>query len=111
MAQEMNAHVFALASARRIRYHAATMPPNYAKKKSDLQLLNCIALLLVTNDNSDVAAVAMEQLPNAVTFYYSKNAPCSPTFGEYLQRLTAICASAEWNYFIRDFLTEVFKNC
>jgi hypothetical protein len=111
MAQEMDKHVFALASARHIKYCRTSMPLNYAKQKSDLELLDYIALLLVTESAGDVAAVAMEQLSNGVTFFYSKNAPCSNKFGEYLRRLTTICASFDRETFIGLFLTEVFNNC
>lgn len=111
MASELDEHVFALASANHLRYHEARQPTNYNKDRSHLKLLDYIALLLVTDGKSDVAAVTMRQLPNAVTFYYSKNAPCSAKFGEYLQRLTTICASVEGDSFNKDFLTEVLATC
>lgn len=87
------------------------MPLDEYKRNKNLKLLDYIALLLVTEDKGDVAAVTMERLPNAVIFHYSKNAPCSPEFGEYLQRLIEICASVDAISFARLFLTEVIKNC
>lgn len=111
MSQEMIAKIFALASIRRIRYHVATTPLNCTKTKSDSKLLDFIALLLVTSDKDDVAAVAMEQHPNTVTFLFSKNAPCPSSFSDYLQRLLTICGSAEKKHFRTLFLTEVFKTC
>lgn len=84
---------------------------NYNKTKSDLLLLDYTALLLVAGKEHDVAAVAMEQLPNALNFYYSKNSPSSSKFQKYLGRLTTLCASAESDTFMRDFLTEVFRVC
>ena len=107
----MDANIFALASAWPIKYLAARVPLHCNNGRSNLRLLDYVALLLVTSDKGDVAAVAIDQRPNSVTFLYSKNAPCPPQIGEYLQRLTTICASVEEGDFCGVFLTEVFQTC
>lgn len=111
MAQEMDSRVFALATVGRFGNHTVRMPWHNVKVKKILQLLDSIALILVTDGEGEAAAVAMEQLSDAVTFYYSKNAPCSSEFREYLQRLTTICASDEGDDFIGHILVEVFTQC
>ena len=81
------------------------------KMKVDMQLLNFIALLLVMKDQGDAAAVTMEHLPNALNFYYSKNSPCPPELGEYIQRLITHCASVEVVHFTKLFFDEVINSC
>ena len=107
----MDANIFALASAWSTKYLAARVPYHYNNGRSNLRLLDYIALLLVTSDKGDVAAVAIDQRPKSVVFLYSKNEPCPPQIGEYLQRLTTICASAEEGDFCDVFLTEVVQTC
>lgn len=76
---KLDEQILALYLARHRKNYAASAPLNYDKEKDDLVLLDCIALLLVVDDKGDVAAVAMNQLPAAVHFYFSKNSPCSPS--------------------------------
>ena len=112
MAQEMDKHIYALSSARHMRNLQASKPLTFTKRdESQLRLLDYIALILVTESKDDVAAVTMEQLPNSVVFYYAKNAPCSPEFKEYIQRLLAVVASVDMKYLARDIIFEVLRTC
>lgn len=69
MAQEFDENIFALASVVRTRDHATMQPKRYIKPKSELGSLDLLALLLVSEDKGDVAAIAMNRSPTAVTIY------------------------------------------
>lgn len=111
MTQNFDKQVYALSVIRRGEHFPPQDSLGYFKKKLDLKLLNYIALLLVTKDKGDVAAVTVEHLPHALNFYYSKNSPCPPQLGEYIQRLITLCASVEAESFIGSFFTEVTRSC
>lgn len=55
-----------------------------------LRLLDDIALLLVTESSSDVAAVSFEQRPTEIVFYYAKNRPATIEEIEYLENIKTI---------------------
>lgn len=59
-------------------------------QKKHLRLLDDIALLLVREPNSDVAAVAFEQQPKSVTFYYAKNRPSTPSEKAHIEQVLEI---------------------
>ena len=71
--------------------HAARLPPkfNFVEKKH-LELLNYIALLLVTKPRGDVAAVTMRISSSAINFYYAKNRPCEPSTQLYVHKILTI---------------------
>jgi hypothetical protein len=50
---------------------------DYESKRKHVRLLDLIALLLVTEKNSDVAATSFHQSPAQVTIYFAKNRPCT----------------------------------
>lgn len=74
-------------------YHpSARLLPTVACKRlpeqeKHLCLLDAIALLLVSEEKSDVAAVMFEQTTEEVVFYYSKNRPTTSQEREYLEQL------------------------
>ena len=111
MAQNFDKQVYALSVIKRVEYFPPKDSLDYFWKKADIKLLNFVALLLVTEDKGDVAAVAMEHLPNALNFYYSKNSPCPPQLDEHIQRLITLCASVEADGFMGLFFTEVLNSC
>lgn len=57
-------------------------------QRKHLRLLDDIALLLVTQSASDVAAVAFEQRQGTVVFYYAKNRLATTEELDYISRLT-----------------------
>lgn len=59
-------------------------------QRKHLRLLDDIALLLVTESGSNVAAVSFEQRPTEIVFYYAKNRPATTEEIEYLQKITTI---------------------
>jgi hypothetical protein len=78
---------FALSSIRYIREHAPTVPEPTAIEKKHLDLVDGIALLLVTEDTTDVAAVSFIQTPKSIDFYFAKNRPCTDAEIEYIESL------------------------
>ena len=111
MAQDFDKQVYALSVIRRVQDFPPQKSLRYSKMKVDIKLLNFIALLLVMKGKGEGAAVAMEHLPNALNFYYSKNSPCPPELGEYIQRLITHCASVEVFTFTKLFFDEVINSC
>src|SRR5436190_14282115 len=65
--------LFALSSISHIRGHAPTESSLAAQQRKHLSFLDGIALLLVTEDKADVAAVSFLQTPTSIEFYYAKN--------------------------------------
>lgn len=75
--------------------HIRDYSPTIARKalpdqEKHLLLLDSIALLLVTEEKSDVAAVMFEQTTHGVIFYYAKNRPLTPQEHEYLDQLLVL---------------------
>ena len=85
---DFNRQIYILASVHHIMDHAAHLPPkcDLAEKKH-LELLNYIALLLVTKPCGDVAAVTMEISTSAINFYYAKNGPCEPSTQPFIEKI------------------------
>lgn len=80
--------LFALANITHIRdYYPTVSHKSVPDQEKHLRLLDGIALLLVTEAKSDVAAVMFEQTPSQVTFYYAKNRPCTAKERDYLDDL------------------------
>lgn len=80
-----NEQLSALSSITHIRDYSPTVCrkpfPDQAKH---LRLLDAIALLLVTEEKSDVGAVMFEQTPTQVIFYFCKNRPCTKRELDYV---------------------------
>lgn len=75
--------------------HVRDYFPTVARKslpdqEKHLRLLDAIALLLVTEAKSDVAAVMFEQTAHEVIFYYSKNRPSTSLERQYLEQVRQI---------------------
>lgn len=85
---DFNRRIYILASVHHIMDHAAH-PPHKCDlvEKKHLELLNYLALLLVTKPHGDVAAVTMEISTSAINFYYAKNWPCESLTQLYVDKL------------------------
>src|SRR6266516_6255915 len=79
--------VYVLFCVRYIREHAPTKPAITPTQSKHLNLLNGIALLLVTEDKSDVAAVSFRQTSTSIDFFYAKNRPCTVSEKDYIEFL------------------------
>jgi hypothetical protein len=78
--------VYAVSPIRYIREHAPTVVRiRDERRKKHLHLVDAIALLLVTEDKSDVAAVSCTRTPTSIRFYYAKNRPCTPEETTYIK--------------------------
>ena len=85
---DFNRRIYILASVHHIMDHVAHPPPKCdLGEKKDLELLNYLALLLVTKPHGDVAAVTMEISTSAINFYYAKNRPCESLTQFYVDKL------------------------
>src|SRR5271156_2873240 len=78
---------YALSETRYIRQHAPTVPILSDIQRKHLNLLDGIALLLVTEDRSDVAAVSFLHTSKSIEFYYAKNRPCTASETAYIESL------------------------
>jgi len=74
---------------RQIREPSPTIPIRRSQRKR-LSFIDGIALLLVTEDGSDVAAVSFLQTSTSIDFYYAKNRPCTQEEIEYVESLLKI---------------------
>lgn len=80
--------LFVLANITHVRDYCPTISTTpISDNRKNLRLLDHIALLLVTEEKSDVAAVMFEQKSHEITFYYSKNRPTTPTERAYIDSL------------------------
>ncbi len=85
---DFNRRIYILASVHHIMDHAAHLPPKCdLVEKKHLELLNYLALLLVTKPHGDVAAVTMEISTSAINFYYAKNRPCESLTQLYVDKI------------------------
>lgn len=64
-------------------------------QRKHLRLLDDIALLLVTESGSDVAAVSFEQRPTEVIFYFAKNRPATNAEHDYIKELIKLARDTE----------------
>lgn len=81
---------FAVSCVRRIRKHAPTESKVNEQQKKHLNLLHGIALFLVTDDKSDVAAVSFLQAPTFVEFFYAKNRPSAASEYQYVESMLGL---------------------
>lgn len=79
------------------------------RKSKHLVLLDLLALLIITEPSSDVAAT-MLAMNGSTKFYYCKNRPCTESENEYIRRLfTSACqATPDRNH---DLMTIVINHC
>ncbi len=88
---DFNRQLYILASIHHIKDHVPFRPSRGDKnEQKHLELLDYIALLLVTKSSGDVAAVGMEIGPSAIDFYYAKNGPCEPSLRVYVDKIASI---------------------
>jgi hypothetical protein len=87
--------VYLLSNLRHIRQHVPPVPKWMDNQKKHLNLLDGIALLLVTEGKGDVAAVSFVHTSTSIEFYYSKNRLCTPQETAYVQRLLEMAGSFE----------------
>lgn len=87
--------LFVLATITHIREYHQTISPTttMTEHQKHMKLLDDIALLLVTQGNSDVAAVMFEQTSHEIIFYYAKNRPSTSTERAYIEKLKEIALS------------------
>ncbi|RPB12408.1 hypothetical protein P167DRAFT_565279 [Morchella conica CCBAS932] len=62
-------------------------------QQKHLKVLNLLALLLITEPNSDVAATTLIRTTRSVTILFSKNRPCTAPESSYIQTLQDIITS------------------
>ena len=86
--------IYALSSVLRVRERAPTQPLIHNPQMKHLSLLDGIALLLVTEDKADVAAVSFLQSSTSIEFYYAKNRPCASITG-YIESLLEVLRNYE----------------
>lgn len=67
--------VYALSKVHVVKYCNDTSESLNDHQRKHLRLLDDIALFLVTDSKSDVAAVSLERISSGVRFYYAKNRP------------------------------------
>ncbi len=95
---DFNRQLYILASIRHIKDNVPPRPSKSDKtEEKHLELLDYIALLLVTKSSGDVAAVGMEIGPSAIVFYYAKNGPCEPSVRVYVDKIASILRVNEPN--------------
>jgi hypothetical protein len=88
--------VFALSCIRHIREHSPRVTLELTDdQEQHLELLDGIALLLVTDDKADAAAVTFEQTPESIEFYYAKNRPCTDAEKSYIDSLLNLVMHSE----------------
>lgn len=81
-------------------------------QQKQLRLLDDIALLLVTEPSSDVAAVSFERREEEVLFYYAKNRPATTAEHEHIQSLiSAVQAEGTADDRLRAMLAKVLDIC
>lgn len=96
-----------------VKYHNDIASSYNAHQRMRLRLLDDIALLLVTESSSDVAAVSFQRHQAGVVFWYSKNRPSTVDECEHIKTLIK-CLKAENSTVddrLRAMLAESFKIC
>lgn len=86
--------LFVLANITHVRDSRPTISTTpFSENRKHLRLLNHIALLLVTEEKSDVAAVMFEQKSHEINIFYSKNRPTTSNERAYIESLQHIAIS------------------
>jgi hypothetical protein len=78
---------YAISCIRYIHDHAPTVSAVENERRKHLDLLDGLALILVTGDTSDVAAVSFQQNTSSIEFFYSKNQPSTATEQQYIESM------------------------
>jgi hypothetical protein len=110
-----NELVYALSCVRYIREHAPAKPAEItATQRKHLNLLDGIALLLVTEDKSDVAAASFLQKSKTINFFYAKNRPCTASEKAYIGSLLELIRNydpSEEDQYTWDILNIAVRTC
>ena len=89
--------VYIVSSIRRTRQYVPPAPLLSWNRKKHLNMLDAIALLLVTEDKGDVAAVSFLHNSTSIRFYYTKNRLCTPQETAYVQQLLGMAKTLEFS--------------
>lgn len=112
MDSDFNHQIYILASVCHIKDHAARLPPKCNNiEQKHLNLLDYMALLLVTKPRGDVAAVTMEISNSALNFYYAKNRPCDPSIQAYVDRIIKVLQEKKPEFIPKFVLMNVMEKC
>lgn len=105
--------VCTLANITHVRDYFPTIArKSFPDQEKHLRLLDSIALLLITEAKSDVAAVMFEQTPHEVNFYYSKNRPSTSMERQTLEQLRQIALTVtDINECAMQLLDRVIPTC
>lgn len=82
-----------------------------SSQRKHLRLLDDIALLMVTESGSDVAAVSFEQRATEVNFYFAKNRPATTRELTYIRELAILAQNSETTNRIDSIFNEVVRVC
>ena len=105
---------YALSETRYVREHAPTVPILSDIQRKHLDLLDGIALLLVTEHRSDVAAVSFLHTSTSIEFYYAKNRPCTASERGYIESLLGLVRNYDPSRkaeYIRNTLDKITRMC
>ena len=109
---EFDRQIHILASVRHIKEHASRPPPQCTSvEKKHLELLDHIALLLVTKSRGDVAAVTMEITATSLKFYFAKNKRCDPSTLSFVNRMLKIIKEEPLKFMHKSMLMIVMVEC
>ena len=112
MDSDFNHQIYILASVCHIKDHAARLPLKYNDiEQKHLNLLDYMALLLVTKPRGDVAAVTMEISSSALNFYYAKNRPSDPSIQAYVDRIIKVIQENKPKFIPKLVLINVKEKC
>ena len=109
---EFNRQIYILASVCHIKEHVSRPPPQCnSVEQKHLQLLDYIALLLVTKSRGDVAAVTMEHTANSLNFYFAKNRPCDFSTLSFVDRILMVLKKQPLSSMPKSVLMIVMVEC
>lgn len=80
-------------------------------QRKQLRLLDDIALLMVTEPGSDVAAVSFEQRTTEIIFYFAKNRPATTRELTYIRDMAILAQKSETTHRIDSIFNEVLGVC
>lgn len=106
--------LFVLATIIHVRDYRPTVSPTSTTTEhtKHMNLLDDIALLLVTQGSSDVAAVIFEQTSHEIIFYYTKNRASTSSERTYIESLRDIALSlSDVNQCTFQLLARVIPMC